>query len=1202
MTRLIPAVAALMLSAAPVMAERVSVLVFDASGSMWNRVEGDLTRIEVARDVMGDYFGSRDGAVPLSVIAYGHNRRGDCGDIEVIAPMGQTAPGTLESRLRGLMPRGMTPLTDSLRMARGQIPQTAEAADIILVTDGLETCEGDPCALAAELAAEGIDIRAHVVGFGLTRVEVEALSCITEQTGGMLFQTNSGAELADALRQVSAVVPEPEPQPAPKATPARVAAFDIGAKAEAGFAYPISWTGAATFVDYMGFVPQGETNGAVSPSYGVIGGTGENPNNPATRTAPKEPGMYDLILVSMIDGVIARQPVEVVPPSMGFEPIGSVEPGSRVRFAFRGPERLEERIVIAGVDQPVNEHQRHNWAYALHKNGATTLRVPTEPGEYEVRYLNRSRSEIMFSRRFGVGIPFEDADLTTSADLATQAATATRGDASQDNIASVPATFRLPADVPQNDVSWGAVPLDPDMSPEAWAPTDTGPVISGTFEPGRWRVTAYAPGEVELSAEVEIYPGQVNDFTVQLQEQIQGGGDEDHGALMLDGPWRVLAVPPRDAPAGSPTEVMDMLRITLRTRADANGWDGSFTPTALMVGPQTPLDTAALTSVTEEEGYVFLRFPLPAVSPEDFVISLGPYEDAYSGTMASGPNSLPVVFWPEGQTLPALGVLQDHLYGPGQQGNLTDPAPVTQSMGCDEPICQRASLKHGLEAQIPNGWMMWQVERVDGAVTAQFTNGTDVLMLMGNAVWPTENGPCLTTSAGPLCYWSNTSAEAQIAAAFIAANLKRTTEVTTGAGQQVRLSLPDEPIIAGSGGYFPVILTAPDGFQGSVTLHPASNLNGPALFTADAAFVLGAQDQVLPVPDQPGLYEVQILDASGALISNTGFEVLAADAGEGQGSMAIEPDGGERFVGRGPYLAGAEVLVQINRGQDKRSSDQVAVLVGGTDTVLPDTGTWLDDFRAGIRMPDAPGTYFLALFDAQSSSFRAMTEISVLAGAQPELRNANPNPAVRRPYSVAVVGRMALADRLAIVAPNGTSVVEAGLYDVVIGNMRIPEGISGPHELRYLAGDDVLARVKLDVGGPPPLVPSGGSDSPAALTMEGDLVPSGMVRVSVRGMIPPQATVGFIGVGEPDRTILDTGSRVTPDALEVEVKVPDGQGPWALRLIDQNLIRVAEIVPGDTPSSATADSRGTIIPIDLGTMSPEDFRTRLRPAQSQEQP
>lgn len=519
MTRLLSAIGALMLAACPAVADRVAVLVFDASGSMWNRVEGDLTRIEVARDVMSDYFASRDATVPLSVIAYGHNRRGDCRDIEVIAPMGAAA-GSLESRLRALMPRGMTPLTDSLALARDQIPPTAEAADIILVTDGLENCEGDPCALAAGLAAEGIEIRAHVVGFGLTESEVTALSCITDQTGGLLFQTNSGAELAEALQQVSTAIPAPPPQPEPEPEPvvSRQAAFDIGDKAEAGFRYAITWQGEAGSTDFIGFVPRGEDGAPSSGSFGPIGGASTNPNNPATKTAPAEPGLYDLIIRSSGPGggIIARQEVEVVAPAMGFDPIGSVTPGSRVQITFRGPERGEERVVIADIDQPVNEHQRYAWGFALSRNGTITLTVPKEPGEYELRYLNRGRSEILFARRFGVGIPFTDSDLTSSAELAAQAATATRGDATQDDIAAVPATFRLPSDVPQSDVSWDAVPLDPDMSPEAWAPMDTGPVISGVFEPGNWRVTAYAPGEVTLSADVAIFPGQPNDFTVQI--------------------------------------------------------------------------------------------------------------------------------------------------------------------------------------------------------------------------------------------------------------------------------------------------------------------------------------------------------------------------------------------------------------------------------------------------------------------------------------------------------------------------------------------------------------------------------------------------------------------------------------------------------------------------------------------------------------
>src|SRR5690606_11960090 len=173
--------------------------------------DGGITKIEVARDVMGQFFSTRDAAIPLGVIAYGHNRRGDCADIKVIAQTGVQDAATLSQRLNRINPRGMTPISESLRMAASQIPPTAEQADIILVTDGLETCNADPCAVAAQLANEGIKIRAHVVGFGLTEQEADALACVPDQTGGQLLRPQSGAELTDALNQIAAAAPMPEP-------------------------------------------------------------------------------------------------------------------------------------------------------------------------------------------------------------------------------------------------------------------------------------------------------------------------------------------------------------------------------------------------------------------------------------------------------------------------------------------------------------------------------------------------------------------------------------------------------------------------------------------------------------------------------------------------------------------------------------------------------------------------------------------------------------------------------------------------------------------------------------------------------------------------------------------------------------------------------------------------------------------------------
>ncbi|MBU8547062.1 MULTISPECIES: vWA domain-containing protein [Roseomonadaceae] len=647
--------APLLLAARPVAAERVSVLVFDASGSMWNRLEGNRTRIEVAREVVGDYFTRRDAAVPLSVIAYGHNRRGDCRDIEVVAPMGRAPGAALSDRLRRLVPRGMTPLTESLRQGRAQIPDTAESADIILVTDGLETCEGDPCALAAEFAAEGIAIRAHVVGFGLTRTEVQALSCITEQTGGKLFETNSGAELAEALREVSLPTPA-TPPPAPPPAPAREAAFDIQDKAEAGFTYRIRWRGEARFVDYMGFVPRGAARGVVGPSYGVIGGADRRPNNPVGRQAPTQIGEYDLIIRAANGAVIARQAVEVVAPNMGFEPVGSVAPGSRVVFQFRAPNRLEERVVIARPGDPPNQYG-DDWAFALASNGRRQLRVPTEPGEYEVRYINARRTEVMFARRFGVGVPFEDADTTSVAALAAQAATATRAAPGQDAMPEVEVTFNLPEGVPPGPVTWSAVPLDPDLPPEAWAPQAPSAQGRGRFLPGRYRVTAIAPGEVTFEAEVTIAPGAPASFTIPVVPV----AEERHGST-LTGPWQVFLI----TPPAVPQSPVPMLGLQLARQTPDGPVTGNWTARPSLLGVQRAGETGPVQSGSlAADGLLRLSFSPAAPPGGEFLLSVRPYGIGYAGSLSVGGQGVRVALWPADHDLPELGPLRAALHGAG---------------------------------------------------------------------------------------------------------------------------------------------------------------------------------------------------------------------------------------------------------------------------------------------------------------------------------------------------------------------------------------------------------------------------------------------------------------------------------------------------------------------------------------------------------
>ncbi len=79
--------------------------------------------------------------------------------------------------MQALNPKGMTPLTDAIRVAAAELQSIESAASVVVISDGKETCDGDPCAAAAAARAAGADVRIHVVGFDVTGEEAEQLNC-----------------------------------------------------------------------------------------------------------------------------------------------------------------------------------------------------------------------------------------------------------------------------------------------------------------------------------------------------------------------------------------------------------------------------------------------------------------------------------------------------------------------------------------------------------------------------------------------------------------------------------------------------------------------------------------------------------------------------------------------------------------------------------------------------------------------------------------------------------------------------------------------------------------------------------------------------------------------------------------------------------------------------------------------------------------
>ncbi len=204
----------LITSLVPAHAEEGSrvILVLDASGSMRGKIDGK-TKMDIAKDVVAKLVANWKPEDELGLVSYGHREKGSCEDIEVLREPGTLDAASYMDAVNALNPKGKTPMTAAVRMAAEALQYTEKKATVILVSDGIETCDPNPCAVAEELEKLGVGLTVHTVGFGLDdKGAVAQLKCLAEKTGGTYSTANNARELQKALAKTVAA-PPPEPAP-----------------------------------------------------------------------------------------------------------------------------------------------------------------------------------------------------------------------------------------------------------------------------------------------------------------------------------------------------------------------------------------------------------------------------------------------------------------------------------------------------------------------------------------------------------------------------------------------------------------------------------------------------------------------------------------------------------------------------------------------------------------------------------------------------------------------------------------------------------------------------------------------------------------------------------------------------------------------------------------------------------------------------
>ncbi|QDV83315.1 vWA domain-containing protein [Planctomycetes bacterium TBK1r] len=203
------------------------MLILDSSGSMSEVVAGK-QKIVAAKEVMHEVVPQLDENIRVGLTAYGHRRAGDCTDIETLIPAGSNDRQELLSKIDHLQPKGRTPISSAILSVANQLKMKDAETTIILVSDGIETCGGDPCQVVAQLNATGVKFVLHVVGFDVDASAAQQLQCLAEQGRGRYFPAADAAELLKALQEVSAEVLQKVQQVDPAKVSAKAARSGLG--------------------------------------------------------------------------------------------------------------------------------------------------------------------------------------------------------------------------------------------------------------------------------------------------------------------------------------------------------------------------------------------------------------------------------------------------------------------------------------------------------------------------------------------------------------------------------------------------------------------------------------------------------------------------------------------------------------------------------------------------------------------------------------------------------------------------------------------------------------------------------------------------------------------------------------------------------------------------------------------------------------
>jgi hypothetical protein len=187
------------------------MIILDASGSMTDEIEDGKreSKMDAAKRTVLEVIKNIPSSTRVGLRVYGNAKHSffSCRSTEVMTPLGINNRYGIASQMLKIKPVGMTPIsyTISKSLEEDFYGVTGEKS-IILISDGIESCDEDPCGVAVRMQQRGINVKINVIGLGLTDyAAVKQLRCVALSTKAQFYTANTSAELAQSLNKAMQV-------------------------------------------------------------------------------------------------------------------------------------------------------------------------------------------------------------------------------------------------------------------------------------------------------------------------------------------------------------------------------------------------------------------------------------------------------------------------------------------------------------------------------------------------------------------------------------------------------------------------------------------------------------------------------------------------------------------------------------------------------------------------------------------------------------------------------------------------------------------------------------------------------------------------------------------------------------------------------------------------------------------------------------